>query len=128
MNTWNRLAPHLFAKGNLRPVDRDAFAAYCLAWARYHRAQQQLAESGEVMVNKAKGTFVVNPWLWIANAAEKQMIRVMVEFGMTPSSSRKLGGDGGAPGAVDFSPDAYERAFGAAATLRRAQGADDRGE
>jgi P27 family predicted phage terminase small subunit len=127
-NAWNRLAPHLFAKGRLSPLDRDALCAYCLAWERYKKTQEDLRLTGDYL--KVDGKVAINPLLWIAQAAEKQMARFMVEFGMTPSSDRKVGGGGSL--SIETMPsqaaDAYERAFGAGAVALRAKSAGDRGE
>lgn len=129
MNAWNRLAPYLHAKGRLGPLDRDAFCAYCLAWARFKKANEWLSNHNEVFTPDDK-SFVVNPWLYVAQAAEKQMARFMVEFGMTPSSDRKVGGGGSLSVETMPSPaaDAYERAFGAGAVALRSKSAGERGE
>jgi P27 family predicted phage terminase small subunit len=87
---WNRVAPELLACGLLTSVDRAALAAYCTAWSRWVQAEKKLLETGPII--KAKSGYpMMNPYLVVANAAMKQMKELLVEFGMSPSSRRRVG-------------------------------------
>jgi P27 family predicted phage terminase small subunit len=86
---WRTLAPELHTLGLLTPLDLDAFAAYCLARARWKEAEDQVAKKGEV-VKSPNGYPIQNPWLAIANRAAKQMADLAGEFGLTPSARTRI--------------------------------------
>ena len=96
---WRRLARELYDAGLLSTIDRDALAAYCSAYARWRRAEEMLAENGEVIKTAQKededgktsgGNLVQNPWLAVSNRALEQMTKLAAEFGMTPSSRSRV--------------------------------------
>lgn len=86
---WQRLARELFELGLLTVVDRTALAAYCAAYARWVRAEEEMADGNLVGTND-KGVPIKSPWVTIANEALSQMKAFMVEFGMTPSSRARI--------------------------------------
>lgn len=97
---WKRLARELFDAGLLTVVDHDALAAYCMAYARWRRAERNIAKTGDVLVTAPQtnedgekiggGNFYQNPHLAVANRALEQMIKLEAEFGMTPSSRSRV--------------------------------------
>jgi P27 family predicted phage terminase small subunit len=97
---WKRLARELYDAGLLSAIDRDALAAYCTAYARYKKAEAEVARHGEVVETATKvdaagnvtggGNTIQNPWLAIANRALEQMSKLAAEFGMTPSSRSRV--------------------------------------
>lgn len=97
---WKRLARDLYDAGLLSALDRDALAAYCMAYARYKKAEEILAKSGEVIKTADKrdaegnviggSNWIQNPWLAVANRALEQMRQLAAEFGMTPSSRSRV--------------------------------------
>ncbi len=80
---WRRIAPKLRDLGLLTQIDRAALAAYCQAYGRWQEAEKQVQT---LLVKTKQGGIIQNPLLGIANRAMDQMNRVLVEFGMTPSS------------------------------------------
>ena len=82
---WQRIAKELAKLGLLSRIDRAALAAYCQAWGRWIEAEDKLKKHG-VIVKSPNGFPVQSPYLNVANQAMKQMTRMVVEFGMTPSS------------------------------------------
>lgn len=88
---WNRITKQLVALGILTEVDRAALAAYCQCWARWVEAEDAMREPGFLMITTTDNGYpVVSPWLNVANAAMKQMLRFLTEFGMTPSSRSRV--------------------------------------
>lgn len=88
---WNRITKQLMALGLLTEVDRAALAAYCQCWARWVQAEEEMRrENFKMITTTDSGYPVVSPWLNVANAAMKQMLRYLTEFGMTPSSRSRV--------------------------------------
>ena len=97
---WKRLARELYDAGLLTTVDRDALAAYCMADARYRKAEAEVAKSGEVIRTAiikddagnaiGGGNIIQNPWLAVANKALETKMKLAAEFGMTPSSRSRV--------------------------------------
>ena len=88
---WRRTGRKLLKLGVLTEIDRSALAAYCVAWSRWVEAEAQLARTGTVIKAKTGG-FMQSPYLPIANKAMEQMMRLLTEFGMTPSSRSRVEG------------------------------------
>ena len=88
---WNRMSKQLFDLGLLTEVDRAALAAYCATWARWIEAEEEMSKPGFKMISMTDSGYpIASPWLNIANAAMKQMLRFLTEFGMTPSSRSRV--------------------------------------
>jgi P27 family predicted phage terminase small subunit len=86
---WRRTGRKLVECGLITSVDAAALALYCQAWARWVDAEGQLAKYGIVM--KAPSGFPIpSPYLAIANKAMEQMTKLLVEFGMSPSSRARV--------------------------------------
>jgi P27 family predicted phage terminase small subunit len=101
---WRRLAPQLYARGKLlTDWDREQFAVYCEAWARWK--ENVVALRGESTVIEGHRGMVANPRIRSIAAAEATMKGLAREFGLTPSarSGIKVGGEpGGSKGAERF--------------------------
>ena len=82
---WRQVAAHLVACGLLTEADKPAFSLYCEAYAKWADANEMIATHGTV-VKSPNGFPVQSPYLAIANRAHDQMVKLLVEFGMTPSS------------------------------------------
>ena len=86
---WARLAPALEGVGLMSAIDGDALALYCAAYERWVEAEKQLRQTG-VIVKSPSGYPIQNPYLAISKAAAAQMQKLLVEFGMTPSSRSRI--------------------------------------
>jgi P27 family predicted phage terminase small subunit len=86
---WRRLGRQLLQAGLITDVDRGALALYCKAWERWIEAEQNLQKYGTV-IKAPTGFPVQSPYLAIANKAMEQMTRMLVEFGMSPSSRGRV--------------------------------------
>lgn len=105
---WKQISRQLAKLGLLTQVDRAALAAYCQWYARWLKAERMLAQQGEIVkgarTRRGKSEMVRNPWLIIANQAWQHVHKLLVEFGMTPSSRSRV------PISIPASPEEDERA------------------
>lgn len=86
---WKRISPLLTREGLLTHLDGAALALYCEACGLWVEAKQKVAETS-LVVTTEKGNVIQNPYVGIANKAAKQMLEILVEFGMTPSSRTRV--------------------------------------
>lgn len=86
---WHRMGRKLLALGLLTEIDRSALAIYCQAWARWIEAEGQLKRYGPI-VQAPSGALMQSPYLSIVNRAMEVMLKVLAEFGMTPSSRSRV--------------------------------------
>ena len=92
---WRRLAPQLERMGVLTEVDRDAFAAYCTAYARWKEAEDFMTEHRTTIFKTPSGYYQQLPQVSIAQSYLKIMNNLGTQFGLTPASrSRIIAGDG----------------------------------
>lgn len=82
---WARMGQQLLLLGLLTSIDRAAFAAYCVVYARWAEAEENLKKTGPV-VRSPSGYPMLSPFYTVANQSLTQMRSYLVEFGMTPSS------------------------------------------
>jgi P27 family predicted phage terminase small subunit len=86
---WQRIVPQLIEAGVLSEVNRAALTAYCTAWAHLLQAEHHLQKDGAVLVSK-EGFSYQNPWLGVANRAQREFVKLLAEFGATPASAGKV--------------------------------------
>lgn len=87
---WRRLIDPLLNAGIYTEIDRTAFTMYCLQFGKWIEAEKKIDETGGEILTSDKGNFYQNPWSFVANKAYDQMIKMLLEFGMTPSSRSRL--------------------------------------
>jgi P27 family predicted phage terminase small subunit len=85
LDEWNRLIPLIEAMGILSKGDGEALAAYCRAFAEAREAEAILKREG-LIVTGSTGSLKAHPASTIAREARAQCVRVLCEFGLTPSS------------------------------------------
>lgn len=86
---WRRIIKDLSAANLLTIVDRAALASYCQAWGRWVESEDNIRKHG-MLVKSPNGYPMQSPYLAVANKAMEQMQRMLVEFGMTPSSRSRI--------------------------------------
>ena len=94
---WDRLADTLYEIGTLKSVDQGTFAAYCLAFARWRQAEEDLermaqmdgSTHGAVLKTKA-GNFIPNPLAGYVNTLRRDVQRLAAEFGLSPSARTQI--------------------------------------
>lgn len=82
---WPVVAKQLHHAGLLTAIDVTALGLYCEAFARWRDANDRIVKYGTV-IKTPNGYPIQSPYLAIANKAHEQMVRLLVEFGMSPSS------------------------------------------
>ena len=87
---WDRMSQILHGMGLLTTADRSALAAYCVAYARWVQAEQQVQKYGTIVKSPDKGFPMKSPYLTVADQALEAMRKLMVEFGLTPSSRSRI--------------------------------------
>ncbi|TWU03061.1 Phage terminase, small subunit [Symmachiella macrocystis] len=87
---WFRTAKVLIDMGLLTLADRSALAAYCVAYSRWVHAEEQVKKYGTIVKSPAKGFPMKSPYLTVADQAMEAMRKLMVEFGLTPSSRSRI--------------------------------------
>jgi P27 family predicted phage terminase small subunit len=96
---WDRVTADLAGMGLLSRADRPALTALCVAWSRWVEAEAQVKKFGTVVKSPEKGFPMKSPYLSIADQALETMRKLMVEFGLTPSSRSRIkipdGGEAG---------------------------------
>ena len=94
---WVRVTAELSDMGLLTLADRAALTAYCTAWSRWVEAEAMVKKFGTIVKSPEKGFPMKSPYLSIADQALETMRKLMVEFGLTPSSRSRIrvppGGD-----------------------------------
>ena len=85
---WKQTAKHLHDSGILTVLDTDALRLYCDAYARYLDASDIIAKEG--LTVETDYTKKSNPAVAILNQAADLMLKIMRDFGMTPSARTGL--------------------------------------
>jgi P27 family predicted phage terminase small subunit len=85
---WEKLCREMRSAGVMTNIDIDALAAYCVTYARWREANERLKKS--LVIESAAGQEIPSPYIAIANKAFEHMTKMLVEFGMTPSSRARV--------------------------------------
>jgi P27 family predicted phage terminase small subunit len=107
LKEWHRIASILERMRVLTEADGAALAIYCESFSRWIRARADVQKRGMVLeqehIRKDKKGAVaeqytvvkLNPAIQVEHASKLIMLRVLTEFGLTPSSRCRI--KGGAP-------------------------------
>lgn len=88
---WNRMAPMLKEAGMFSVADRIALSLVCDVYAEYldaRRKEKEMAPSG--VAGGAKGGVVTSPFRRLLYRSRDDLRKLLVEFGMTPSSRSRV--------------------------------------
>lgn len=86
---YKRMGKLLLASAVMTELDETALAAYASTYSRWVTELNELAKEG-TLLKSPKGNNYANPRLWVANSARDAMNRMLIEFGMTPSSRSRI--------------------------------------
>lgn len=86
---WTRMAAVLATMRVLTPADGPALAIYCAAYAQWVAAEAKVQSQG-MLTPQGTGSYKINPHVGIANQARTMMLKVLTEFGCTPSSRSRV--------------------------------------
>ena len=88
---WTRTGGILLRMRVLTEADLAAFAAYCVVFGRWQEAENDVRRRGVMVPAKPRSkNLIQNPFLGIANKALQQMLRLLAEFGLTPSTRTRI--------------------------------------
>lgn len=86
---WRKVSRQLREAKLLTDIDTHALAMYCEAYATWRGALEKIREEGAAVLS-LNGSMVQSPYCHVANKSFDQMSRMLVEFGMTPSSRTRI--------------------------------------
>ncbi len=90
---WGELAPQLDALGILTIADGPALAGLCECYAEFRHARADVLKHGETYWSVSEDGSKMkrkNPSVEIASDSFKRWVRMLSEFGLTPSARSKL--------------------------------------
>jgi len=87
---WRRITKLLAEVGCIAQQDRALLAAYCIEWAKFVRANNQLRVCKSLLTKTTRGTKTSHPLLRISDRAFAKMLKICAEFGLSPSSRTRL--------------------------------------
>ena len=86
---WKSVAADLEAAGILTVLDVQALRLYCRTYTQWHKANEKLDEFGSV-IKGSHGTPTLSPYFKVSRTCMDQMLALLREFGMTPSSRTRI--------------------------------------
>jgi P27 family predicted phage terminase small subunit len=90
---WAIVSAQLEKAGVLTEMDVQALSAFCENYATWREATDHIRSTkkgGGLVTRTALGFYVQSPYLSIANKSQEQMVALLREFGMTPSSRTRV--------------------------------------
>jgi len=88
---YRRVAKILAPLGVITELDATALAAYSDAFSTWAESVEQIKNNGYMAVGR-NGNLYQNPYVGMKNQAMEKMMKIAVEFGMTPSSRTRITG------------------------------------
>jgi len=86
---WKETFKLLEGVGVLSALDADVLSLYSETKSKWVHAMEQIKENGYV-INAPSGFPVQSPWVQIANKAFDQLMKILPEFGFSPSSRSRI--------------------------------------
>jgi len=87
---WDELAALLFNQGVLTEMDLEMLTLFCQEFENYTDARKNIKSFGGPVLKTDKGNPIQNPYLSIANQCKNNMLKILLEFGMSPASRSKV--------------------------------------
>jgi len=86
---WKETFKLLEGVGVLSALDADVLSLYSETKSKWVHAMEQIKKNGYV-INAPSGFPVQSPWVQIANKAFDQLMKILPEFGLSPSSRSRI--------------------------------------
>jgi P27 family predicted phage terminase small subunit len=92
LSVWRQTAPELERMNFLRPTDRQAFARYCDAVARFWDVRQKLTKAGATYwTDSAHGKMQrINPLFIVEERLARRLTELEDRFGLSPSARQQI--------------------------------------
>jgi P27 family predicted phage terminase small subunit len=87
---WRQHAPALERRGSLTLLDEMAFSSLCEAWATIRLCEEIVQRDG-LTITGPRGKVSPHPLVRERARWEKLLLTMMRDFGLTPSSRKRLG-------------------------------------
>lgn len=86
---WKSVANDLESAGILTVLDVQALRLYCRVYTQWCDANSKLESFGSV-IKGSHGTPMLSPYFKVSRTCMEQMLALLREFGMTPSSRTRI--------------------------------------
>lgn len=86
---WSEMAQPLYEAGILTALDAPALRLLCESHANWRKATEAIAREGMTCTTPS-GIERPSPWFRIQASSSELMLRLLSEFGMTPSSRTRV--------------------------------------
>lgn len=87
---WDELSLLFYNQRILTAADLDMLHLFCQEYELYVETYAAMKKEGGVVVKTDKGNPIQNPYLSVANQCKERMMKIMIEFGMSPSSRSRI--------------------------------------
>jgi P27 family predicted phage terminase small subunit len=86
---WYEIGEQLVSAGLMTRLDAPTLEMLCVSYARWKFATAQLSKEG-LIIRASNGIPMASPYWKIANTAFDHVRRLLLEFGMSPSSRSRV--------------------------------------
>ncbi len=87
---WQTVMPELLAAKILTIPDLHNVEAFCMAYSRWRRAEDDIKDNGVTI--RTEKTVIKNPAVTVVNEATSQMMKFGALLGLDPSNRQRLSG------------------------------------
>ena len=89
ISIWNDTATKLAKMRVMTEADTSALEMFVYSWLRWKDATKKV-EDTSILIVSPNNYPIQNPALAIANKAQEQCLKILTEFGLTPSSRTRV--------------------------------------
>ena len=87
---WDEMSLLLFNQGVMTEMDQEILHIFCGEYEMFVDATKNMKAFGGPVVKTDKGNPIQNPYLSVANQCKERMIKILLEFGMSPASRSRV--------------------------------------
>ena len=87
---WDEMSLLLFNQGVMTEMDLEILHIFCGEYEMFVDASKNMKAFGGPVVKTDKGNPIQNPYLSVANQCKERMIKILLEFGMSPASRSRV--------------------------------------
>ena len=87
---WDEMSLLLFNQGVMTEMDLEILHLFCGEYEMFVEVSKNMKAFGGPVVKTDKGNPIQNPYLSVANQCKERMIKILLEFGMSPASRSRV--------------------------------------
>lgn len=87
---WDEMTLLLYNQGVMTEMDQEILRIFCEEFEMYVDATKNMKAFGGPVVKTEGGNPIQNPYLSVANKCKERMIKILLEFGMSPASRSRV--------------------------------------